>query len=641
GRLEGRVGAEIIPEKPLLLFDGACGFCRRWVNRWKGWFGDRIEILPFQEAGNRFPEAEVERFAEAIHLVEPDGRISRGAEAVFRVRHLARGRSLPWWAYLHLPGFRPCAEACYSLVARHRIPISRLNRWVSGPSLEPPSWFLSRELFLRALGSIFLCAFLSLWVQIDGLIGEKGILPAAELMARAGDYFGSGGWLSFPTLLWFDASDFFLHTLCAGGSALSILLVFGFAQKAVLLLLWAFYLSLTLAGTVFLGYQWDALLLEAGLLAVFLAPGSFFPSQRRRSPPSGPALFLLRWLLFRLMFLSGTGKLLSGDPSWHDGAALGYHYWTQPLPSGTSFFFHHLPGWFHAFSVAAMFFIELVLPFFIFGTRRMKRIACAGFLLLQVMILASGNYGFFNLLTMVLCMPLLDDQALARILPGFLRSRLGRAAASPRRSGFSPGRLALVPVFLFFFPTSSLLLLRDLGWRGSAPAFVEQALEEAAPFRSINDYGLFRVMTKERPEIVVEGSRDGKTWEPYLFRWKPVSPGERPRFAGPHMPRLDWQMWFAALAGDWRRTRGQWFPRFLQRLLEGEPAVLALLRADPFPGSPPRFVRSRLYRYSFATREEHAREGVWWDRTFVGPFSPVLTLVDGQLVLAEPEVLPR
>jgi len=635
------VEAEIIPERPLLLFDGACGFCRRWVNRWKRWFGDRIEALPFQEAGGRFPDAEAGRFAEAIHLVEPDGRISRGAEAVFRVRHLARGRSLLWFLYRRLPGFRFFTEACYSLVARHRIPISRLNRWVSGPSLEPPSWFLSREIFLRALGVVFLCAFLSLWVQIDGLIGEKGILPAAELMARARDYFGPGGWLSFPTLLWFDAGDAFLHALCAGGCALSILLVFGLAPKVLLFLLWAFYLSLTLAGNVFLGYQWDALLLEAGLLAVFLAPGSFLPRKTRRSPPSGPALFLVHWLLFRLMFLSGTGKLLSGDPSWHDGSALAYHYWTQPLPSGTSFFFHHLPGWFHGFSVAVMFFIELVLPFFIFGTRRMKRIACAGFLLLQFMILASGNYGFFNLLTMVLCIPLLDDQALVHFLPHFLRTHWSPGAAPPRRRTFPLGRLVLLPIVLVFFSLSTLLLLRNLGWQGSPPSLVEDTLAAVLPFRSINDYGLFRVMTKERPEIVVEGSRDGKTWKPYPFRWKPVAPGERPGFAGPHMPRLDWQMWFAALAGDWRRTRGQWFPRFLQRLLEGRPAVLALLRADPFSGDPPRFVRSRLYRYSFATSGEHARLGVWWDRTLVGPFSPVLTLVDGRLSLAGVDVPVR
>jgi hypothetical protein len=482
-----------------------------------------------------------------------------------------------------------------------------------------PSYFLSRWIFLRLLGVVYLAAFLSLRGQVKGLVGRRGILPVADYLEEVRRLTGRECYYLVPTFCWLDASDRALDRLCTAGALLSGLLILGVAPAPVLLLLWADYLSLSAACQRFLGYQWDALLLEAGLHAVPLAPLRLWP-RLGREPPPRVALWLLRWLLFRLMLTSGLVKLHSGDPAWRTRTALAYHYETQPLPAWTSWYMHQLPAGFHRLSTWFTLAVELGLPPLMFGPRRCRQLACAGTVLLQAIIAATGNFGFFNLLTVALCVPLLDDQSFPR------RWRPAVVAPTPTRSslrrwfGWLAVPLAAVPVML-----SGLELLAACGRRVRGPRLLGRVREVLVPFRSLNTYGLFAVMTTRRPEIIVEGSNDGRIWLPYEFRWKPGDVRRRPAFTGLHMPRLDWQMWFAALGSFWENG---WFLQFLVRLLEGSPEVLGLLRHNPFPGAPPRYVRAILYDYRFTDRAARKETGAWWRREALGLYCPILTVAN-------------
>jgi hypothetical protein len=398
----------------------------------------------------------------------------------------------------------------------------------------------------------------------------------------------------------------------------------------VLVLLWMMYLSLLSVSNVFLGFQWDVLLLESGFLAIFLAPPRLVPApSRREPPPSRTVVGLLMWLLFRLMFASGLVKLLSGDPVWWNATALQYHYETQPLPTWTSWHAHHLPAGFQKLSCVVMFVIEIAVPFLLFAPRRPRIAACALLIGLQVLIVATGNYCFFNLLTIALCIVPLDDAS----WPRWLRSRLlptegrtpagGRPSAAPRTRGRGWPRWITVPLAALLLPLSAVTLFQRLGLVREWPAAVAGAADALGPYHLANAYGLFADMTTERLEIVVEGSRDGREWTPYEFRYKPGDPPRRPEFVAPHQPRLDWQMWFAALG---QARQNPWFIGLCRRLLEGSPDVLALLEKNPFPDGPPRYVRGVVYRYRFTDPETRRRTGRWWERTAVDFYTPPLSL---------------
>ena len=474
-------------------------------------------------------------------------------------------------------------------------------------SSNPPSRLISPRLFLFTLGCCYLAAFLSLGVQIRGLVGDNGILPAGELLAAASAAFGSDRFWRLPTLCWWiGTGDAALLGLCLGGAALALLLLRGTAPAAVLALLWLFHLSLVSVGGEFLRFQWDSLLLESGFLAIFLAPPVGQVGGGRVAPPSAVVVFLFRLLLFRLMFASGAAKLLSGDPSWASLSALAVHYETQPLPTPVGWLAHQLPLAAHRVVCAGLLVIELGAPWLLFGPRRARAAAFLMLAGLQVLIAATGNYGFFNLLTLGLCFLALDDDA----WPETLGRRL-RPASAPSPPARSWPRAVLAPLAVLLIVLGAFDLSRLAGARGLWPPTLRAAAAGAAPFGLVNGYGLFAVMTPMRPEIVVEGSRDGEVWQPYAFRWKPGDPARRPAFVAPHMPRLDWQMWFAALGSV---ERNPWFVRFLGRLLEGRPEVLRLLEHDPFGGDPPRFVRARLYRYRFTGFGAAS----WWRREPLG-----------------------
>jgi len=477
-----------------------------------------------------------------------------------------------------------------------------------------PQWFLARRLFLGGVALTYAIAFGSLGVQVRGLFGERGIAPLSETMDRLGGVLHGWQRLQVPTLLWFGAGDGVLVAICIGGIALVPLALLGFAPRLVFALLWLGYLSLVAPGHPFLSFQWDALLLECGLLAVAFAPPGLRPYGSAERPPAAVARWLVYSLLARLMFLSGWTKLASGDPSWRDGTALDFHFWTQPLPHRLSHYAHWTPEWAHQLAVAAMFAAELVAPLLLLipvGRRRARLVVATSTVGLMIAIAATGNYGFFNFLTAVLCIPLLDDRTWRAILRVPERVRTG-APSAPRWRRWATGVFATLTVTLTAERT-----LAGLGWSGRLPWPVPELAELAAPLSSFNAYGLFRVMTRERYELLVEGSDDGEEWKAYAFRYKPGDPERAPVFAGLHMPRLDWQAWFVPL--DPRRA--SWVSELQRRLLEGSQPVLALLAGDPFDGKPPRRVRVRAVPYEFSTPEERAR-GLWWRCGEPVPFFP-------------------
>ena len=613
--------------KPLLVYDGECGFCRAWIERWRRATGDEVEYAPYQEIGADFPDIPLAEFARSVFLIEPDGSWSRGAEAVYRSLACAPEGGAGLWLYRHVPAFAAASEWAYRIVADHRPTFTMLTRLLWGAHVAPPGNALTVALFLRAFGAVAVAAFVSLWTQIDGLVGSRGIYPVADLFQIVRERLGPGGGWSYPTLLWLSPTDGFLHVLCGLGTLAGAALALGLAPLASLVAIWACYLSLATPGQDFLWFQWDGLLLETAVVAMLLAPRTSRLRGASDPPPPRAALFLVRWLTFRLMFSSALVKLTSGDPTWRDLSALQFHYQTQPLPPWTAWYAHHLPPGFQSFSVVVMFVIEGLVPLLLALPRRPRFAAAGTFVFLQGLILATGNYGFFNLLALALCIPLLDDA----VWP-----RAWRGVAPLSRRGDSHGGVALAAALLVVIslaPLAGAALRRVPQWLATGLALYRFQ----APLRLVNGYGLFAVMTTERAEIVIEGSMDGRAWKPYEFRWKPGDLARRPAFTTPHMPRLDWQMWFAALGGGRPEA---WFIRLCERLLQGSPTVLRLMGPNPFPGAPPRYLRATLYDYRFTDPATRRATGAWWARRPIRSFSPVLTLENGRLVPVEGSISP-
>jgi hypothetical protein len=456
-------------------------------------------------------------------------------------------------------------------------------------------------LFLRALAVVHFIAFGSLWLQLEGLIGPNGVLPAGAYLEAVREHLGGTAWSQLPTLCWWLGTDWGLHALCALGLVSAIMLFVGVAPGPSLVALWFAYLSLCGVGQVFFNFQWDALLLETTFMALWVSPWTWLPLWRRHEPPLIGRLLLV-WLLFRLMFLSGAVKLASGDATWATLTALAHHYETQPLPTMLGWYAHQLPVWFQRMSCAVMFVIELVLPFFFWVRwRQLRHGAALATIGLMGLIALTGNYTFFNLLTVALCLPLLDDAFWRRQVP----------ATTDTRPRFA-SRWMVWPVAAFVVVFTAIQAVPSV-WRAWKPP--ESFWSVAAvvqPFRSLNNYGLFMVMTTTRPEIVIEGSHDGRYWLPYGFRHKPGDLARRPTWVAPHQPRLDWQMWFAALG---RLDHNPWVLHLAEHLLKGTPAVTDLLAHNPFPEGPPRHLRAVRYEYRFTTRAERRESGQWWERT--------------------------
>lgn len=604
------------PRKPLLIYDGDCRFCTLWVRRWEAQCEGRVDFEMSQTAAKRFPAIPAEAFERAVQLIEPGSRHSAAAEAVFRVlAHTgAAGRLLLWW-YLHLPLFARVSEWGYRQVAGRRILFSLATRWLWGGDVEVPRFAVAAWIFLRLLGLVYFIAFFSYAIQLRGLVGAEGILPASLFFERAWEALGAGALWQFPGLAWINASDGFLIFLALAGMGGAVMVMAGAWVAPTLVLLWLLYLSLVVAGQVFYQFQWDNLLLEAGFLAIFVAPWNKWNGLRLTEPPWFGRLLLV-WLLFRLMFSAGVVKLASGDTAWATLTALEFHFHTQPLPTPLAWFAAQNPPWLLQAGVFTMFVIELVFPFLMFLARRLRLVAFIGLVGLQLVIAATGNYGFFNLLSLILCVWLIDDWQ----WPARIRRLFG---GQPREFPFW-WRRRVLPVAAIALLLLSLLPLtfafRPTGEWARPPA---TAYSWISPLRTINGYGLFATMTTQRREILVQGTRDGLDWKYYEFKYKPGPFKGAPKFVAPYMPRLDWQMWFAALGPV---ENSPWFYNFMQRLLEGSEPVRGLLQEDPFPVLPPRAVRAMLDDYTFTTPEERGETGDWWKASPVSIYCPSISL---------------
>lgn len=473
-------------------------------------------------------------------------------------------------------------------------------------------YFAARWLFLRALAVIYAVAFVSLRGQVLGLIGANGILPATEyLQSEPG-----ASWAVMPTLGWWWCSDAALQVYCWLGAGCAVLAAIGVAAPVMFAACWVLYLTLVHLGQDFLSFQWDILLLETGFLAIFFAPFQLLPRFRTEAPPSRIALWLLRWLLFRLMFFSGVVKL--ADRTWTQLHALDYHYETQPLPTVLGWYAHHLPGPVQHFSVVILFIIELVAPFAIFLPRVPRMAGGLALIFLQVLILLTGNFTFFNWLSIALCLLLFDDRAFGFVLRRFAP----RAAPLPPHHWRPRAVFAAHASIAVLLVATSLFYVVALGaGRAKVPSVLTALARAAQPYYLVNSYGLFAQMTTERDEIILEGSDDGRDWKAYEFPYKPGAVDRRPQWVAPFQPRLDWQMWFAALGSA---RQNPWFINLMQRILEGRPEVLALLETNPFREHPPKYLRAQLYTYHFASLAEHRISGAWYTRTYKGPyFGPV------------------
>jgi len=469
--------------------------------------------------------------------------------------------------------------------------------------MSPPGRALVRNLFLRLLGLVFVIAFWSLGRQVLVLYGEHGLLPACRLAAHTP-----------MTIFRLDCSDGSLWWGTVAGGALGCGLVLGLAPRWLLLAAWLLYGSYVRIGQDFLSFQWDNLLLESSFFALFVTPGGW---RLRDAPAPHPlGVFLMQWLLFRLYVESGLAKLLLGDPTWRDLTAMATYYETAPLPTWIGWYAHQLPLWAHRATGVATLAAELVVPFLTWGPRRLRPVAFVLMVAFQLVVLATGNYGFFNYLSLALCLWVLDDGHLA-----WLARHIGHTPRpSPERTP-SYARTAMLGA------TSSLLvaltLVPFLPFVPAARPVVRTLLPARAlldELRSINAYHLFAQMTLVRREPVIEGSDDGVTWQSYELRYEPGDVDRAPPFVAPHQPRVDFQMWFLLLGG---RVLAPWFQRLLDRLLHDPAVVAPLFARDPFPTTPPRLLRVAVYRYRFTDAATRAATGAWWTRELEGTTRPI------------------
>ena len=483
--------------------------------------------------------------------------------------------------------------------------------------IQPSEALWPRWIWLRALGLIFLSAFYSLAFQITGLLGPRGILPAGEYLVEVRQAFGllKGLWFA-PTLFWISASNAALLTVTFLGALASVLLVLNVAPRVSIAVAGICFLSFIGAAQDFASYQSDGMLLEAAFLSLFLAPRGLRPRLGPADPAPRLAIFLLVWEWFRIYFESGVVKLLSGDLQWRTLTAMDHYYENGPLPTWIGWSFQQrLSHGFHAFTVVLILVFELAIVWFAFSPRRLRLICSCLATIFQIGIILTANYAFLNYIVLSLGVLLLDDRFL----------RLPAPPAEPKRTSW-PARIALGWILyatIVLAPGISHLLPQPLLW----PAIVLQ------PFRIANRYGLFAVMTSERYEIEFQGSRDGVTWTPYPFRYKPQDPMKAPGIYAPYQPRFEWNLWFASLGG-WRGY--PWVLRTEVRLLEGSPDVLHLFASNPFPDGPPSWVRAVKWQYWFTTAEEKRATGAYWKREELGLYAPELHLGDGRVEAVRP-----
>jgi hypothetical protein len=391
-----------------------------------------------------------------------------------------------------------------------------------------------------------------------------------------------------------------------GRHRLSIIVILGVADRytswvnaLIWAAIWVLYLSFVNVGQTFYAFGWESILLEAGFFAMFLGARSV------RTPII--VIYLLRWLEFRIMFGAGLIKL-RGDPCWRNLTCLNYYYETQPIPNPLSWYFHVAPEWTHRVGVAFNHFSELLVPFCYFLPQPAASIAAVLTIVFQAFIFASGNLSWLNFLTIILAIPAIDLHWIPVREPALSApSLLFRSLVVS---------VAVIIAILSIQPVRNML----------SPGQVMNTSYN--PWHLAGTYGAFGSITRQRFEIVVEGTDDSvltpaTQWKEYEFKGKPNDVTRLPPQIAPYHLRLDWLMWFAAMSSY---NHQPWFVNFLAKLLENDHPVLSLLKSNPFPDHAPKFVRAELYEYHFASVSTHRQTGQWWVRTLAGSYFPPVSL---------------
>lgn len=525
--------------------------------------------------------------------------------------------------------------------------VQRGVRWWVGPGpARAGGRVLSRWLFLRALGVIYFSAFYSLLFQIRGMLGPNGLLPAGSYLRELAKVMpGITHFWYAPTLLWFSSSNHALMALCWIGLSASILLILNLWPRGNLAICFVLFLSFVAGAQDFSGYQSDGMLLSAGFVCLFLAPGGLHPGLGENEPPSRAAVFLLLLLWFSIYFESGVAKYFGGDPSWRDFSAMNDYYQNGPLPTWIGWYAAQLPRRAHQVTAFVTVFAELVMVFMVFLPRIFRIICFFLCAFLQIGIILTANYAFLNYLVLALGIFLLDDAFLSGVIPrrwrptsSGIKPLLHQETASQENQSSRDWQqlvfeIALWPrafLLAWVFYASAFLVLRQISTRLPLPVKPVVVLE---PFRIADSYGLFGRMTWARYEIEFQGSNDGANWTAYPFRYKPQAVNEAPGIYAPYQPRFEWNLWFASLGG-WRES--PFVARTEQQLLLNNPDVLALFRSNPFPPAPPKYVRSVLWQYWFTDRATKTATGNWWRREERGLYAPTLERTDnGRVIVSE------
>jgi hypothetical protein len=489
------------------------------------------------------------------------------------------------------------------------------------------SYRLTRRVLLRALGAVYLVAFIVAVVQLVPLIGSVGLTPIEPFLEQVAAAQGgrrAAAW-QLPSLFWLDHSDTALAAVAIIGAIVSLLVVLGLENALAFLLLWVLYLSIANVGQRWYSFGWEMQLLETGFIAVFWCPWLSWRPGSDRSPPSVIPLWLYRWLIARIMLGAGLIKL-RGDPCWTELTCLATHFETQPIPGPLSAWFHALPDSVLAGGVLFSHAAELVAPLFVFGPRRARHVAGVVIVGLQVTLILSGNLAFLNWLTIVPAIACFDDQLLRKLLPRRLRGP-EPGPDPPPRTGTRWANYAFAAVVVWLsLPVVANLLGRDQSMNRSY-----------SRVHLVNTYGAFGSVGTQRLELIIEGTdavdpEDPQTqWRPYEFECKPGAVDRRPCWITPYHLRLDWLAWFAALEvqsyGGVQRE--DWLLNLLYKLLHGDPVARALLdeTRDPFPDAPPRWLRVEVYEYRLAGPLDE----VAWHREWVGELIAPIAADDPRL----------
>jgi hypothetical protein len=469
-----------------------------------------------------------------------------------------------------------------------------------------PEYWLGRLVLERGAAAIYLIAFVAAAIQFRALIGENGILPVPRFLAR------QAFWRS-PSIFHLRYSDGLFAGVSWLGAALSAAIVAGaadlvplWAAMLIWLAVWVLYLSIVNVGQAWYAFGWESLLLETGFLMIFLGNDA--------TAPPALTLWLTRFLLFRVEFGAGLIKM-RGDKCWRDLTCLYYHHETQPMPGPLSWFFHHLPRPLHRVEVAGNHFAQLVVPVGLFAPQPVASVAATIIVVTQLWLVASGNFAWLNWLTIMLAFSAVDDSWASALLGRFLPAHPVPAVA-PLWFAALVLAFTAAALFLSYWPVRNMLSSR------------QRMNMSFNPFHLMNTYGAFGTIGRVRREVVVEGTEAERlsqqtVWKEYEFKGKPGALGRLPRQWAPYHLRLDWLMWFAAISPAYAQ---QWLTPFLERLLRNDPPTLRLLRHNPFPESPPRYVRAQLYQYRFTTPSELRRDRAWWSRRLIGAYIPPIPL---------------